>query len=461
MGEPHLIGKRIGNYRVTRKIGHGGMGDVYEGVHVQIRQRVAIKVLRAEFSKKPEVATRFLNEALAVNIVGHPGLVRIHDYGLLPGGVAYIVMELLEGESLGDRLRRQTKLPACESLRIGRQIASALGATHDTGIIHRDLKPDNVMLVCDPETTGGERVKILDFGLAKVAAEFRDVVLNEADTYLKTRSHLIMGTPVYMAPEQCRGAAGVTDRADVYSLGIMLYHLLAGRPPFRGPFVQVMAMHLAEPPPKLLDEAPGVAADLATLVHTMLAKEPLLRPSMQQVAEEMERLGAPKATGWMPAVFAPPASLVSVSSSLLGLAAAPRASFSLADATGQTGKKPRQRRQQFLLVLAGAALSGLLFAATWRVTRPRVHHQPPKPPAAVAAAMSGGHGKADPPKSMDEAGKAHAQPEEPKNLPARPEEPKNDDPIVNPPHNPPPVVSPFRHKIRKPPSIERQTGTSA
>ena len=152
-----MIGQRVGNYRITRPLGRGGMGEVYEAIHVQLRRRVAIKFLHPQFTQHPHVAARFFNEALAVNLVQHQGLVSIYEHGQQPDGAAYIVMEYLEGESLGQRLQRRSPLPQAEARRICRQIASVLAVTHDQRIVHRDLKPANVMLVRDSETTGGER----------------------------------------------------------------------------------------------------------------------------------------------------------------------------------------------------------------------------------------------------------------------------------------------------------------
>jgi serine/threonine protein kinase len=164
-----MEGQRIGSYRVVRKIGQGGMGAVYEAVHEQLGRRAAIKLLRKELSQDPQIVIRFFNEGKAASRIEHSGIVQIFEYGHLPDQTAYIIMEFLRGEALSARLRSLGgKLPLADLLRISRQIASALAATHAKGIIHRDLKPDNIMLVPDSEMPGGERVKILDFGVAKV-----------------------------------------------------------------------------------------------------------------------------------------------------------------------------------------------------------------------------------------------------------------------------------------------------
>ena len=163
--------QRYGNYVVVRKLGEGGMGLVFEAVHEEIGKRAAVKVLHVGLTRDPQVGARFLTEARAVNMVQHPGIVSIFEFGRTPDGAAYLVMEYLEGETLRARIDTQRKIPPSDARRILRQIASALGAAHDKNVVHRDLKPDNVMLVPEPELPGGERAKVLDFGVAKVAPE--------------------------------------------------------------------------------------------------------------------------------------------------------------------------------------------------------------------------------------------------------------------------------------------------
>ena len=162
-----MTAQTIGPYRVIREVGKGGMGAVYEAIHPQIERKVAIKVLHPEYAVNQQVVQRFFNEARAVNIVNHPSVVQISEFGQQPDGTAYIVMEFLEGESLGGRMKRLGgKLSVADTLRLTRQVAAALAAAHAKNIVHRDLKPDNVMIVSDPEAPGGERAKILDFGIA-------------------------------------------------------------------------------------------------------------------------------------------------------------------------------------------------------------------------------------------------------------------------------------------------------
>lgn len=283
-------GQTLGSYRIIRKIGEGGMGAVYEAVHQDIGRKAAIKVLHPQLAQNPQIATRFLNEAKAANIIDHPGVVEIYEFLRLPDGSTAIVMELLKGEHIGKRLERGPL--GLDTLRIIRQVASVLAEAHAHGIIHRDLKPDNVFMVKDPEAPGGERAKVLDFGIAKIAEE----------STLKTQANSLLGTPIYMAPEQCRGAANVTAKSDVYALGVMMYEMLAGRPPFQGEGIgEIMIAHISTEPPPLQQLQPAVSADLAAVVHRMLAKDPATRPTMAEVVQESERLGAAR-TGVMQVV---------------------------------------------------------------------------------------------------------------------------------------------------------------
>ena len=163
--------QRFGNYRVVRKLGEGAMGIVFEAIHDEIGKRAAIKILHSNFSRDPQVSARFLNEARIVNMVQHPGLVSIFEFGRNPDGATYLVMEFLRGETLRDRIERQGRIPVAEAQSIVRQVADALAAAHEQNIVHRDLKPENLMLVPDPDLAGGLRTKILDFGVAKVAQQ--------------------------------------------------------------------------------------------------------------------------------------------------------------------------------------------------------------------------------------------------------------------------------------------------
>jgi len=260
---------QIGAYRVLRRLGEGGMGSVWLAEHTMLGRRAAIKVLHAEYSSRSEFVTRFFNEARAATTIADPGIVQIFDYGLHTDGSAYIVMELLDGEPLDQRLARRGPLELPEALRIMRQVASSLGEAHSRDIVHRDLKPDNVFIVRDKEVAGGERAKILDFGIAKLARDHAGI---------RTHTDAMMGTPTYMSPEQCRGAGQVDQRSDVYALGCMLFELLVGRPPFWAEGMgEIIAMHLREAPPVPSSLRPSIPLEVDRLVLRCLAKDPAQR----------------------------------------------------------------------------------------------------------------------------------------------------------------------------------------
>ena len=285
-----MIGKLVGNYRVVSALGEGGMGAVYLAEHQIIGSKAAIKVLLPAVSQNRDIIARFFNEAKAATAINHPGIVEIYDVGYLPDQSAYMVMELLEGESLSKRLQRLDKFPADDAMRIARHIAIALAAAHERGIVHRDLKPDNVYVVADRDMDTGERVKVLDFGIAKLSKEL-------APTGNQTATLAVMGTPPYMAPEQCRGAGGVDLRTDIYALGCMLYEFVCGRPPFAGGIGEIIAAHMHTAPPQPRLTTPALSAELEALVLRLLAKDPAERPqTMDEVISALDQLRPPTAS---------------------------------------------------------------------------------------------------------------------------------------------------------------------
>jgi serine/threonine-protein kinase len=244
------------------------MGSVWMAEHMMIGRRVAIKMLHAHISRQPDLTTRFFNEAKAAAAIQDAGIVQIFDFGHHTDGRAYIVMELLDGESLERRLERLGRLALGEALRIMHQVANSLGAVHQHGIVHRDLKPDNIFLVRDLVAAGGERAKILDFGIAKIAGA----------SGMKTEISVVMGTPMFMSPEQCRGAGLVDQRSDVYSLGCVLFMLITGRTPFVAEGTgEIIAMHLREPAPAPSSLVLGVPHAVDALVLRCMEKDPARR----------------------------------------------------------------------------------------------------------------------------------------------------------------------------------------
>src|SRR5262245_37440948 len=257
------------------------MGVVYSATHPVIGKRAAIKVLRPELSKQPIAVERFIREARAVNQIGHPNIVDIFAFDKLPDGRAYLVMDLLIGESLRKRLRRGP-LHVSEGASVIDEIASALIAAHDKGFIHRDLKPDNVFLVS--REGRWPEVKLLDFGLTKLVSD-------KGDRPFQTKTGVLLGTPDYMSPEQARGR-DIDYRTDIYALGVLMFEILAGRRPFpkgETPFETLQA-HAELPVPSLSDACPSLPQELAQLGEAMLAKNPADRPSLTAVRTVIKRL---------------------------------------------------------------------------------------------------------------------------------------------------------------------------
>ena len=283
-----MIGSTVGSYQVREEIGHGGMGVVYAAEHPLIGRKVAVKVLLPEYSRNQEVVNRFFNEARATTLIRHPGLVDVIDFGYAPDGAAFLIMEFLEGESLASRLKRGP-MATREICALGRQVAAAVGAAHEKGIVHRDLKPDNIFLVPDRELAGGVRVKVLDFGIAKLTIA-ESPGPNTPGGSSKTRTGVVMGTPLYMSPEQGGGASSVDARADIYSLGCILYEMACGRVPFvKEGFGETIAAHIYEQPLAPRDVEPSVSRALQQVILKALAKKPDGRQqTMSELGRELE-----------------------------------------------------------------------------------------------------------------------------------------------------------------------------
>lgn len=260
-------GQRLGPYVIERRLNSGGMGMVYVGEHELMGRRAAVKMLLPQYSSNPDMIKRFVNEARAAAAIKHAGIVEIYDVGFADGGVPYIAMELLEGFDLGERLLRG-ELDRASACAIAGQIASALAAAHSAGVVHRDLKPANVFLCGD--VMGRPQVKLLDFGVAKV--------LERPSDERVTQSGMMVGTPSYMSPEQCRSQP-VDHRADLYALGCIVFRMIVGYPPFRGDSMfDVVAGHVTAMAPALSSVARDVPPGLDGLVARLLAKAPADRP---------------------------------------------------------------------------------------------------------------------------------------------------------------------------------------
>lgn len=337
-------GTQVGEYQVTGKLGEGGMGMVFAGIHPLIGKQVAIKVLAPEMARSPDAVRRFVTEARAVNKIGHRNIVDIFSFGQLPDGRHYFVMELLAGETLSARLARDKALSFDVALPILVQMCDALAAAHAKGIVHRDLKPENVYLAAGATPF----VKLLDFGIAKLIGE-------QTGSSNRTRPGLAIGTPQYMSPEQCRSLA-IDHRTDIYSLGVVAYEMLAGCRPFLSNNYQDMVnAHIHEPPPPFPEER-QVAPNVACVVFRAMAKAPRDRyQTMSQLSGALQKATRIHETTTLP------------DPALLGLQGR---------AAGQ-GRHGRGKR--FAIGISALVLVGGAFAWFVRPSAPR-----PTPPSAAA-----------------------------------------------------------------------------
>jgi serine/threonine protein kinase len=281
---PRIEGRVLGDrYRIISRLGQGGMGSVYLAEHVTLGKRMAVKVLRPEFSRDEELLDRFQHEARAASQIGQENIVEVFDFGHTPEGEAYFVMEALDGESLARVLHRDGPMPVSRALPIFLQICRALGAAHQRGIVHRDLKPENVFVL--RRTDGTDFVKVIDFGIAKGPSA--------SDAKRLTRAGSIIGTPEYMSPEQA-SATSIDQRSDVYAFGVLAYETLTGRLPFDGdtPLATLMKHQSDAPrPPRQL--RPELPPEVEEVVLRALMKRPEGRQqSMEELASDLARLAA-------------------------------------------------------------------------------------------------------------------------------------------------------------------------
>ena len=368
-------GTVLGSYRLIDVLGEGGMGVVYLAEHTRLGRRVAIKMLRSEYSNNPSAVHRFFAEARAVNKICHQNIVEITDFVEHPGADNYYIMELLQGSSLAKLIDGQPRLPLARSAGIMTQIARALEAVHEAGIVHRDLKPDNVFLI---ERAGQKDfVKLLDFGVAKLGEQTEGIALH------RTAAGAILGTPEYMSPEQASGKS-VDYRTDLYAFGVMLYELVTGVLPLTGTsFGELVVKHLTvapTPPSRVKDLPHEIPATLEDLILACLAKDPGDRPDhIRTVITRLEAIADDE--GWNLVTFADSPRTTGQ------MAAMPRLQKSRppANEPAPPAKVIAPKRSRAPLIAAigvGAAL--VISFAIWKATEPATRAAAPVPTPAAA-----------------------------------------------------------------------------
>jgi eukaryotic-like serine/threonine-protein kinase len=392
-----VIGTTIGNYVVRDKIGEGGMGVVYVAEHPRIGRKVAIKVLLPEYSQNEEVVQRFFTEARASSAIKNEHIIDIIDFGELPDKSSYIIMEWLEGNPLTSVLEREGKLAVDRALHVARGMGRALAAAHGRGIVHRDLKPDNVFLVVRGEDP--DFAKVLDFGIAKLLGNEGAGAPKIAS---KTRTGAIIGTPMYMSPEQCRGVA-VDERSDIYSFAVIVYQMLCGRVPFEAEGLgELLLKHMTEPPPAPRSLNPAVPESVERAILRALEKDPAQR--YRRVEDFVAELGGQ--TVAMPAARPtqplPPAPVTALS-------AAASQTDTIGGAVGETVMAPagaKKRTNPIWMVGPALALGGVALAI-W------LHNGPA--PATTSQPPSGGvtQPAAQPPKAEVRPAQPVAAPQDP------------------------------------------------
>jgi serine/threonine-protein kinase len=360
MAEPNpqedpLLGRVIdGRYRIEEQLGEGGMGVVYLASHTVLGKKLALKVLRGEMAKEEDTVKRFMQEAQAATAIGQQNIIDISDFGQLPDGTTYFVMEHLDGMALTKLIKQGGSIPMVDAIRIVRQIAAALGAAHQVGVIHRDLKPDNVMLI----TRGGDPyfVKVLDFGIAKVGGAASKL----------TKTGMVFGTPHYMAPEQAAGQA-VDRRTDIYALGVIMYEMFTGKVPFDADtFMAILSKHMFEAPIPPSQQATDVKLGaIEDVIMKALAKKPEDRyQHMEELISDLDTLasGGTIEIGGTPGL-SPPHNLADA------LEPPSRTEMRLSnpetvEIPGSKSSMPLIAGFLFLLLLGGGAAAAALFVLT-------------------------------------------------------------------------------------------------
>ena len=372
---PALLGTVLdGAYRIDGLLGKGGMGAVYTATHLRLDRRVAVKVMACELAENHEALRRFHREAMVTSGLGHPHIVQVFDFSSMPTGEPFLVMEFLEGEDLDQRLRRVRRLSPTDTLRIIKQVASALAAAHAKKVVHRDLKPANIYLLAAAEET--DFVKVLDFGISKVRA---------ATTKL-TRAESVMGTPDYMSPEQALGAIDeIDERTDQWALACITWECLSGSAPFVGENVPSLLFQVVhEQPLPLTPKVPGLSPDIEDVLHRALSKKKADRfPSVSAFAGALD-LSMSGKVGGQGAVAAPPGSdLLPETGDREAASSGAQRSTTFTRTAGELGSNLDRSapRPQWVWPVAGALLMVLL-GTGFLLFRPRPGSIPVSAPTA-------------------------------------------------------------------------------
>ena len=370
-------GQLFGNYRIVRLLGEGGFGEVYLAENPLIERRAAVKVLHTALAQDGELVRRFLNEARAASAIRHRNIIEVFDAGITPEGAPYILMEFLEGESLQKRLADAGRLGVAQVMEIARQAGSALAAAHAAGIVHRDLKPENLFLVPEAGAPNGERVKVLDFGIAKIKSG------SGTGGTMRTQTGVIMGSPAYMSPEQCKDSADVDLRSDIYSFATILYEALSGRTPHVAESgTEMLIKHLTETPSPLRDLLADMPVHVEAAIMRGLARARADRfESMEAFvgalrAEAGTAFSRPSSSEERPAFRESPVAGGERVVAVPSITTFARATGEVAEAAGDDALLAAARPRRWPFFAGGGAVAGLVL---FLLVRPSHDSAPPRP----------------------------------------------------------------------------------